>query len=58
MGCLQLNLELHADTMASRQGINFTGYGEISDSLTGVVFEQRNLVCAGPAGNEVIQQLS
>ena len=32
-------LELHADAIASRQGVNLTGHGNIRDSLTGVVFE-------------------
>lgn len=32
-------LKFHADTVSSRQRINFTGHGDIGDSLTGVVFE-------------------
>ena len=51
-------LELHADAIASRQGVNLTRHSDIGDSLTGVIFEKRDLLGVGAARNGVIQQLA
>jgi hypothetical protein len=51
-------LELHAHAIASRQRINLTGHRDVGHSLTGIVFEERDLLGAGAARNGVIQQLA